>query len=105
MITSQDRIGQFTNSRLAITDGHSEENLQQIFSPKTSYHNEIGAIQQAKQNRHNRPFCPDWRCVLLCNMLVMIVLVVLFIAGYYYLWPMYMALLQASMPISKQHSV
>jgi hypothetical protein len=73
-------------------------------APKYNFYNlTINCIKSVKRAGTKR-FCPDWRCVLMCNMIIMSLLVILFLSGYYYVWPVFVQpLVKASQPIGKPH--
>ena len=95
-------VSSYPSSRLALNENarHSAENLTEIFpSQKTPLKQ---PIPMSTADKKSKQFCPDWRCILLCNMLVIVSIVGMMIAGYFYVWPEYIKLLEASNPIGRK---
>merc|ERR1711935_1031891 len=80
----------------------SEESISApIFQPMGPYVKTSKRGSQSSRGKVEKSsFCPDWRCILLCNMVIITLLVAAFLASYYYVWPVYvLPLVQKTQPI------
>lgn len=94
------------DTRLAMNSGNNQsvESLQPIFQSSNTFPTKNKHLSdQSLKRAGTKRFCPDWRCVLMCNMIIMSLLVILFLSGYYYVWPVFVQpLVKASQPIDGQ---
>ena len=59
-------------------------------------------FQSSRGKLDKSSFCPDWRCILLCNMVIIILLVAAFLVSYYYVWPVFvLPLVEKTRPVGK----
>lgn len=106
MVNSSGRHQNGNQLQRSALAAHSEENLQPIFKPSNGTIPPHRSAQHSRKSSYSkyerRPFCPDWRCILMCNMIILSIITATFFGCYYYVWPEIVApLVEKSQPISK----
>jgi len=105
MVNSSGRHQNGNNLQRSALAAHSEENLQPIFKPSNGTIPPHRSAQHSRKSSYSkyerRSFCPDWRCILMCNMIILSIITATFLGCYYYVWPEIVApLVEKSQPIN-----